>query len=255
MPEKSVGIVLGTFGSVAYIWLQLECLKRHEPDVKILVHDDASQEEDQLRGLAMKYGAEFYTTGERLAPMCGDISAFYQGLRWAERNNIDLLVKASRRTIAFRPWSDTLREMSESTGYTTFSSVDVDAPHPLGFRSDWCGMDVNAWCRSSAMRLMEDRLNKNEGFTWEAEEFYHGLARSVHAGNRNDLMNRFEGFFKRADTWDGFCLWYMIGVSRLLRRPGMLQWQANPISDYASLAQRYKLPLEDKDFEMQEGTF
>ena len=55
----SIGVVIGTFAAVPYIHLHLEAWRRLFPHIRLLVHDDASPEQERLRRLCAEYGCEF----------------------------------------------------------------------------------------------------------------------------------------------------------------------------------------------------
>ena len=59
MPD--IAIVVGTYGAVPYVHLQLESWRRFAGECPLIVHDDCSTEAAALRGLCQNYGAEFYT--------------------------------------------------------------------------------------------------------------------------------------------------------------------------------------------------
>jgi hypothetical protein len=78
--DPSLSVVVGTHGSPAYVHLHLEARKRFYPDIPLLVHDDNSQEEEKLRELCQRYGAEFMTTGKHQGHFEGDDACFHECL-------------------------------------------------------------------------------------------------------------------------------------------------------------------------------
>lgn len=109
----SEALVIGTFGSVPYVHLQLEARRRLYPALPLLVHDDASSSTDALRDLCASYGAAFETNGldqgGRLTKGSGDLSTFVGGLQFAAEQGARLLVKLSRRCVPIRDFRRSLR--------------------------------------------------------------------------------------------------------------------------------------------------
>ena len=93
------GVVIGTYSCVPYVHLGLACLTKHKPNVALMVHDDDSPDKLALSNLCDQYGAEFVSTEFSKNKTVGDLSAFVEGLRWAHKYKIDVLVKLSRRFI------------------------------------------------------------------------------------------------------------------------------------------------------------
>jgi hypothetical protein len=89
-------IIIGTYGSLPYVHLQLESRRRFYSQVPCIVADDCSPQADALKTLAQAYGAEFYCNPNRLGHSRGDWSYFQRGLSVA---NTLYLLKLSRRFI------------------------------------------------------------------------------------------------------------------------------------------------------------
>lgn len=251
------GVVIGTYGSSAYIELGLACLRRHEPDLHVLVHDDGSPEGDRLNAICQRHGAEFFTHPMRYAPMVGDISAFVEGLKWARLRGCDVLVKFSRRWVVDKPWSSGLLDVVTGSGYATFSGTD--AHREMGFRSECMALDVAAWVQSGTATRMEAAVAANTQFTTMAETWYHELARDVHdwlmPSPRGALISASERFFRRPFSWNAYGWWPLLGLSRAYPPAGVLWHDAASPEVYAALAQQYGLAYTVEDFTLAEGTF
>jgi hypothetical protein len=133
-----IGLVIGTHASTAYVHMGLETCKRHCPEVEVLVHDDASAEQDRLRELCRRYGASFEVNSARLRHSVGDMSAFLGGLLWSRRRCHDILVKFSRRFVPTRNWTDELTALARESQEAAFSNVCRKLK--IGFRSEAVAM-------------------------------------------------------------------------------------------------------------------
>ena len=65
-------IVVGTYGTAPYVHLQLESRRRFAQDCPMIVHDDCSPHGQRLETLCQAYGAEFYSTPQRLDRLSAD---------------------------------------------------------------------------------------------------------------------------------------------------------------------------------------
>ena len=72
-PPVTIGLVVGTFAAVPYVHLHLEARRRLYPHVPLLVHDDASPKQGELRRLCEEYGCEFESNDIRQPACIGDI--------------------------------------------------------------------------------------------------------------------------------------------------------------------------------------
>jgi len=104
---KKIGLVIGTYGSPAYIQLHLETARRLYPHIPIIIHDDCSNNVD-LPKICEQYGVKLFSTPTRRGHTRGDLSAMICGLKWASENNFDILIKMSRRFIPLINWTNSL---------------------------------------------------------------------------------------------------------------------------------------------------
>jgi hypothetical protein len=105
--NPKVGILVSTFGTPAYVALQLESRRQFNKHLPCLVVDDCSTAYPELTQWCRYYGAELHTNEKRLGHLAGDLAAFCTGLEWASKLGIDLLVKFSRRWLFTSPWLPT----------------------------------------------------------------------------------------------------------------------------------------------------
>lgn len=148
--QPKIGIVIGTHGTPLYIKLHLETRKRLYPEVPVLVHDDCSEEIMEINALCRDYGCDFAYTTEREGQNYGDMCAFWQGLLWAERQKIDILVKFSRRLIPLSDFRPSLIKAAEDQKFATFSNLEHKWGIPI--RSEAMGMRMDQWI-AVAMKL------------------------------------------------------------------------------------------------------
>jgi len=119
--HPSLGLVIGTYGSVPYIHLHLESWIRNCRDVPVLIHDDCSPHRDQLEDLCRDYGVDFYSNPSRCGHIVGDMMIYPHALHWAEERGLDILVKFSRRFVPVIPWQNELGLLAYKTQQATFS--------------------------------------------------------------------------------------------------------------------------------------
>lgn len=266
--DAKVGICIGTHASVAYVHLALETLRLNNPDVRVLIHDDSSDEQEALRSLAALYGADFVSTESRRMPTVGDMSAFAEALHWGSHEGLDIVVKCSRRFIIDRPFADGLRELMHNLRYAT--ACAPCAHFSFGFRSELTAMAVEPWIRSGALVALDELVRQNQPHGLP-EALYHEIARRVHkfahptsSGADDDhhpacdYVVRSEQRYGRrneqgSDSWDSYAWWPLMGLSRVSRVPGVLWHDIDGPLEYAALAQYYHLPYDEAAFTVTPG--
>jgi hypothetical protein len=142
-PPVTVGLVVGTFAAVPYVHLHLEARRRFYSHIPVLVHDDASPKQGELRRLCEEYGCEFESNDIRQPACIGDITCLVGGLLWGQRNGLDIVVKMSRRFVPMMNWATGLQELALASQYPTY--CNVTRSFGFGFRSECVGMAVNEW--------------------------------------------------------------------------------------------------------------
>ena len=262
-----IGLCIATHAAPAYVALGLQTLRQHEPNVRLMVHDDSSGKQDELRQLANDYGADFISTDFRKVPTIGDMSAFAEALKWGERERLDIVVKCSRRFILNKPWSARLAELMHGTQFAT--ATGADATFGFGFRSELVAMHVPSWMASGAAAEMAEAVRQNRRVDSLPEAWYHRKAREVHQfahpkneavshfGDMNnpdvDLLVRHEHFYPRPDNYDAYAQWPLLGIARSQRLPGLLWHDSAVPSDYFALSQEYGLSYTLEDFQIVPG--
>lgn len=242
-PQPSLGLVIGTFAAVPYIHLQLESRARNYPDLPVLVHDDGSPLQAELRDLCQRYKADFVTSERRHPHFVGDMAAFVAGFDWAGEKKLDLLVKFSRRFIPMFNWLEDLQELAFITQYATYSSRCVD--YGFGFRTECVAMHVQSWFENHAVDRIRELVITEQGCF--VEKFIHDLARNVHQHNCEE-NRRYEKLGSKPEPVGAYGDWLLSGIGRHTPRPNLLWHNYASPSDYAKLAQKYCLKYNEADF-------
>jgi hypothetical protein len=234
-----MGLVIGTYGTPAYIHLFLESAKRNFSHIPILVHDDCSGCEE-LKKIVSSYGQEFSTNENHCGHGAGDIQVILGGLRWASSINLDILVKMSRRFIPFFDWTPGLKDTVLKSQHTTFANKCGHFKFPL--RSECFGMYVPAWIKK------RDELEKLavNGIKVEQDlmDFIKEFAKPTCYLNEN--------YIAKNATMDYFSqyygVWSDIGDNRMKVVPDVLWHDCCDISRYIKKSAEYNLPYKAKDF-------
>lgn len=240
-----IGLVIGTYGSPAYVHLHLEARRRFYPHVPVLVHDDASPEGERLAALCEDYGVDFECNGERSGHSRGDLSVFIGGLRWASLNGIDLMVKMSRRFIPLDDWTESLSALAVESQYVTYSSWTET--WGFGFRTECLGIAVRPWFD---LGLQDHLVAKYlSGSDLLMEVFMHDLARHAAARNCAQARSYDERVGQRPSSRNGYAVWDYLGFDRMSLSSRFLWHNATPPYLYFELAERWGLPWEEGHFQ------
>lgn len=120
--NTKIGLVIGTYGSPTIIHLFLKSAKKNFSDIPVLIHDDHSDHQRELMKFARYYNCEFQSNPRRLGHEPGDVSSYANGLIWAYKNKIDILVKMSRRFIPFHDWAKDLLQLAIRFQHITYTN-------------------------------------------------------------------------------------------------------------------------------------
>jgi hypothetical protein len=248
LKPMKMGLVVGTYASVQYVHLLLESWSRNFSHVSLMVHDDCSDKQEELLKLCQKYGALFTANSGRLGHTVGDTSAMYAGMLWAEKWNIDLLVKFSRRMLPLYDWTEQLKATAIETQYPTFSNICRNLN--WGFRSEAMAIHLPTWKRAGTMDVVRDEiLWKKEMF---AENFWHNMAREVH---RYSSPAHIEYVLRHPkEEWrSGYGDFAMIGEDRTKRVDGLIWHHSCTVDEYYAVSAAWGLPYTREDFVLPEG--
>jgi hypothetical protein len=243
-PPLAIGLVIGTFAAVPYIHLQLEARRRLYPQVPLLVHDDASPAQEQLRRLCAEYGCEFESNDSRLPSHVGDVSCFVGGLLWAQRNDLDIVVKLSRRFLPLEDWTTGLRDLALASQYPTYSNVTKS--FGFGFRTECVGMAVREWIGGRAHeQLAMIAITSESPFV---EAFVHNIARRLAEFRCERAVRWDEMVGPRPADRNGYAPWDFMGTDRCERYPQFLWHDSAQPNDYHELARQWGLSYGHEDF-------
>lgn len=265
--DAKIGVCITTHASMAYVDLSIHALKHSNPNVKIMVHDDASWQKMDLSALCVSHSIAFTSTGSRRDIAVGDSAGMAAAIRWGQQSGLDVVIKCSRRFIINRPIEDGLRELLHGSGYETATAPDES--FGFGFRSELVALAVKPWIDSGAIDELESGVRMNRLPDWPAEAWHHKLARKVHAWNHPintetsnpahpdyDPVVGFDAQYKRPDNYDGYAIWPMLGLRRKGVMPGII-WHNNPncegsndedVKSYMELSEYYGLGWTANDF-------
>lgn len=241
--RPTVGLVIGTYAAVPYVHLQLEARRRHYPDVPTLVHDDCSKRVCELERLCDAYGVDFQTNVVRQPPTLGDLTAFADGLAWASKRRLDLLLKVSRRWVFRADWTTSLLDLAQESQYATLGSYTT--AFNFGFRSECLAMSVLAWCKPSIFAALMQPIWHSKGEF--VEVFLHQIARRLE-GMQCEDAERWRRAHPMSHDKNGYALWRFMGTSRAERSPVALWHDSHSPADYHQLAAEWGLPYDHNDF-------
>jgi len=214
--DIKVGVVIGTYGATPYIDLQLHYLKNVNGVEHVLVHDDCSPEKDRLKKLCSNYGYDFISTEKNLPhKTCigsiGDQSCFYEGLKWAKKKGLDVLVKLSRRLIPCYKWIDDFKKLVKDSDGITFSSYCKEDLFP--FRTECTGMNVDAWTCEYVLNSMKTAIDN--GFIVHQEFWMGSLAKQLDWQNFSPKYEKYKKKNFTCELYSGYVHWYdLLGDNR-----------------------------------------
>jgi hypothetical protein len=234
--HPSLGVVIGTYGSVPYIDLQLHYLVNVNGIKNVLVCDDCSDKQTELKQLCDSYGVDFYSSQKKLfnkeyVGSVGDTNVFYEGLKWAKNKNIELLVKLSRRLIPCKEWKTEFLNLVKCSDATTFGSYCTK--DPFNFRTECVGMHVDTWYSSYPMQCLKFTI-ENELCIF-AEFWFHELAKTLSGNNYSEKWLKYIQENKFGYLRSGYAHWYDIsGTCRFNsdNRTNVLWHQFSSTDDY-----------------------
>lgn len=244
--DPKIGVVLGTYGTVPYVHLQLENARRFYPNHPLLVRDDGSPSFLKLNDLSMEYGVEFSTAGVPSPRVhgVGDVAVFWHGLLWARRKGLDLLVKISRRWLLSRNWVPELIELAVRTQYPTYTNRCRH--YNYGFRPEFIALHVDSWCCDEILSDMQRQMERGQ-LPCLPERYLHDLALMAHRRNRCSVNARWEeqhGFQDRG----GYGAWNALGENRHAVPPDVLWHDQHGPEAYLRKACDYGLSYALADF-------
>lgn len=219
--NPSIGVVIGTNGSVPYIDLQLHSLININGIKHILIHDDGSNEQVQLIKLINQYNSnghkvDFYSTGTNMwhkssVGSIGDQNCFLVGLQWAKSKNLQVLVKFSRRLIPLYNWVQPFKQLILQSDGITFSSYCYKDLFPI--RTQLMGMNVKAWTNDYTIGMMKKFIKMQ--YPVFAQYFMDSMAKVLDHHNFSRRYENWKHQFRTGYIHSGYVHWYdIIGTCR-----------------------------------------
>lgn len=243
---KNIGLVIGTYGSVPYIHLSLACLRKHEPDIKILIQDDYSEYSIELKNICIKYDAELYTTKTRLGWFLGDMSAVFNACEWSYTKGCDIGIKLSRRFIINKKFTENLIEIFNNTEAITLSGSCINAG--FGFRSECIAFNTKIWHGSSELHAIKTNIDMQDNNIGLPEKWYHDKVKSLYESQASYNRLEYDKLYPSFNCCSGFVYWPLLGLGRCIKVDNILWHTANNINEYLILSQQYNLPYNLEDF-------
>lgn len=248
-PENpKVGVVIETYGSIPYVELQLYFLKYGNKIDNILIYDDYSPYQNELKALANQYKVDFYSTPKRMwykdgVGSIGSTNAFYQGLLWAKKNKLDILIKLSRHLLACYEWKQDLISLAEKSDANTFTSYCSKGPYH--FRTECIALNVETWTRKYPLSAMQFTI-QNE-LPIFAEFWFHELAKTIAGNNYSEKWDKYQKEKKYGYLYSGYAMWQdLLGTNRYTnenRHANVLWHQYSKPEEYYNVS---KAILKDK---------
>jgi hypothetical protein len=225
-PVEHIGMMIATKGTKPYVHLQLEQARRLFGDsMPTLVCNDGPDEAG-LAELCAKYGAEFRCDEKPLGHTTGDIRNFVWGLEWAQRANVQILVKFSRRFVPLVPWRWQLQYLAGVNRYASaFTRYHEDSPISL-FRTDAIALRVQKWASSKEVSDIFAESMKMPPEQVNVESIFGSLMKGLGGWEMWDLLGR--DFYRAAEK--------------------AIQWRGVMPSAYSDLSRWLGLPYTDRDF-------
>jgi hypothetical protein len=177
------GLVIGTYASYPLVHIHLEMNKRLGIRCPILVHDDCSPQQADLRMLCTSYGVAFLSTNQRQGHYLGDLSCILSGISWAKDRGLSIVVKMSRRFVPITNWASSLAGV-----------YDPDSPIPTygnwfnkenwRIRTDCFAMNVGEWGRVEPdLEMMAINVKIAKGHSFCVEKYVTKKSRQICQSN------------------------------------------------------------------------
>ena len=243
--EPKIGVIIGTHAAVPYIHLHLESARRNYPEVRLLVNDDGSPFGTHLAQLCYKYEADFYCNSSgRLQWTTGDLTNYARGVLWGWENELDIVVKFSRRFIPLVNWVPDLKALAWESDYPTYSSYSEY--FGFGFLTECLGMHVRSWLPFVPNIHEEVRISRREGGSF-VEHRIHLIAEKVLENSRSEVNKRWDEKNPMPEARRGYANWDL-AYEKAKKKPERLWHDCNTPEDYVEVAKQWGLPYRAKDF-------
>lgn len=215
--DVKIGVVITDDSDIPRIDLLLHYLKNVNKIDSILLYDSGRIE--NLSKLATAYNAEIYSSLKKYQAHAfrGDIheqNAFYQGLKWAKENNVDVLVRFNGNLIPCYEWVSSLKQLILDSDGVTFSSYCPKCQFPI--RVECIGMNVKAWTNDFTMNYLKFNID-NELVTFP-EYWTDSMAKQIDGQNFSKKYRKWRDSHYVGQLRSGYVHWYdILGKCKLTK--------------------------------------
>lgn len=237
-----IGFVCSTYGTPAYVHLQLESLERFSNGCPVAIHDDCSPEFSILSELAFSYGAAMLSPKSHLGFYPGDLSAFMLGLQWAKSIGCDVLVKMSRTFFWKTEWMPSFINLVRDSCLATYGSRCDSFAFPI--RTQVIGLWVEIWVNK--IYRMQHYLDGRTAGIYHIENLMHTICQEIYEENIHKKLGCKHGEKHRV----GKCYeeWPDLETA-IFHKSNVQAGQRNTSPhEFAAIAQSWGLPYTDADF-------
>lgn len=227
---EHIGLVIGTAGTPCYVHLQLEVARRFFGDsLPILVVNDGCEDKDvaTIGEVLKQYHGVFASFGPKLGHAVGDIRCFKAGVDWAKQNNIQIILKLSRRSIPLISWRHELLALAARfRDVAAFGRFHDDNEGGL-FRTDAIALRVRNIDNARWHEVINETIASLGG------------GKSVHVENM---------IWSLVKSMGGYARWELLGRDFYQTCQTMMQWRGILPCHYGDLSRVLGLPYTDEDF-------
>lgn len=218
-----IGVVLGTQGWYNLTELQIRIIRKMCGHIPILISEDiGKQVTPELFNLKKKYkDVEVWHNSRKLGHGAGDLSVFFKGLVWAKQNNIEYLVKISRRLIIEVPfwiqyWTKRLIKDKCSV------ALQREKHYPWEIQTHGMILKVEDWFKHIDCVLPFEFDTRNTGSC--VELYIYNMVEKYFGGKCSPLS--------------------LLSASPLKKSPGVIWHSTHNIEDYKHLFLKYGIPMD-----------
>jgi hypothetical protein len=230
--------------------LQLASWKRLYPTIPLLIHDDSSDECDQIAELCKTYGASFYKTEKREGHQEGDLSACIKGLEFGRDLGLDIMVKVSRTWLPLINFAPDLQRIAYETQYVTFSNWCTSCGNGcLGFRTECVGWHVATYVEKGPLDKMKEGLHQRFHNGMFMELFMHRIAEDIAKKSPCIANARYRINENRHIKALYYATWDWMGEDCRKRNGQWLWHHSDEPLDYYRISLIYGLPYTLEAFE------
>ncbi len=234
LPDKlkdlpKIGVVIGSQGWPGLMELQITLIRKMCWHLPILIAEDAPRKETpEILFLKKKYNeVDVWNNPRSFGHGAGDMSAFFKGIVWAKKNNIEYLVKISRRLLIESPfWIQYWTKRLIKDGLSV--SLQVQRFYPWPIHTHLMILKVEDW-----FNKIEDILP----FEYDTVKTSYNV--EIHMG---EIIKK--NFGNKYSTLS------LVSVSPDVRFPGITWHVSHTLQEYKDMFIKYGIKM-DENFSVQ----